>query len=39
MAALDSRLKTAEKWAQLFDKYVKSPETPKPQNEANSPVA
>jgi AcrR family transcriptional regulator len=39
MAALDSRLKTAEKWAQLFDKYVKSPETPKSQNEANSPAA
>ena len=39
MAALDSRLKTAEKWAQLFDKYVKYPETKKPQNEANSPAA
>ena len=26
MAALDSRLKTAERWSQLFDKYVKSPE-------------
>ena len=39
MAALDSRLKTAERWAQLFEKYVKSPETRKPQNEANSPAA
>lgn len=26
MAALDSRLKTAERWSQLFDRYVKSPE-------------
>ena len=26
MAALDSRLKMAERWAQLFEKYVKSPE-------------
>jgi AcrR family transcriptional regulator len=39
MAALDSRLKMAERWAQLFDKYVKSPESPKPPNEANSPAA
>ena len=39
MAALDSRLKTAERWAQLFEKYVKSPESQKPQNEANSPAA
>ena len=39
MAALDSRLKMAERWAQLFAKYVKSPEKPKPQNEANSPAA
>jgi AcrR family transcriptional regulator len=39
MAALDSRLKTAERWAQLFEKYVKYPETRKPQNEANSPAA
>jgi AcrR family transcriptional regulator len=36
MAALDSRLKTAERWAQLFEKYVKSPETQKPQNGADS---
>lgn len=39
MAALDSRLKVAERWAQLFEKYVKMPEKPKPQNEANSPAA
>jgi AcrR family transcriptional regulator len=39
MAALDSRLKTAERWAQLFEKYVKYPETKKSQNEANSPAA
>ena len=39
MAALDSRLKTAERWAQLFEKYVKYPEAKKPQNEANSPAA
>jgi AcrR family transcriptional regulator len=39
MAALDSRLKMAERWAQLFEKYVKSPERPKPENEANSPAA
>jgi AcrR family transcriptional regulator len=38
MAALDSRLKMAERWAQLFDKYTKSPEKPKPENEANSPA-
>lgn len=25
MAALDERLKTAERWSQLFDKYAKSP--------------
>jgi AcrR family transcriptional regulator len=39
MAALDSRLKMAERWAQLFDKYVKSPESRKSRNEANSPAA
>jgi len=39
MAALDSRLKTAERWAQLFGKYVKYPESRKSQNEANSPAA
>jgi AcrR family transcriptional regulator len=39
MAALDSRLKMAERWAQLFEKYVKSPEKQKPLNEANSPAA
>lgn len=32
MAALDSRLKTAERWSQLFDKYKKSSDsqTPRP---------
>jgi AcrR family transcriptional regulator len=39
MAALDSRLKTAERWAQLFEKYVKSPAPSKRQNEADSPAA
>ncbi len=39
MAALDSRLKTAERWAQLFEKYVKYPESKKSQTEANSPAA
>jgi AcrR family transcriptional regulator len=39
MAALDSRLKMAERWAQLFEKYAKSPEKQKPDNEANSPAA
>jgi AcrR family transcriptional regulator len=39
MAALDSRLKMAERWAQLFEKYKKSPEAQKPQNEADSPAS
>jgi AcrR family transcriptional regulator len=39
MAALDSRLKGAERWAQLFEKYVKYPAASKPQNEADSPAA
>jgi len=39
MAALDSRLKMAEKWAQLFDKYVKKAESSQPAEEANSPAA
>lgn len=39
MAALDSRLKIAERWTQLLEKYVKSPESRKRQNEANSPAA
>ncbi len=37
MAALDSRLKMAERWAQLFDKYVKSGERPRPAPDANPP--
>lgn len=39
MAALDSRLKMAERWAQLFDKYVKSGERPRPAPETNPPAA
>lgn len=39
MAALDSRLKMAERWAQLFEKYVKSPKSRKAENEVNSPAA
>jgi AcrR family transcriptional regulator len=38
MAALDGRLKTAERWAQLFERYVKSPESRKPDSAANSPA-
>lgn len=36
MAALDSRLKTAERWAQLFDKYYKSGDLKKPVTEPDS---
>jgi AcrR family transcriptional regulator len=39
MAALDSRLKMAERWSQLFDKYTKSGESPRPDRDANSPAA
>jgi AcrR family transcriptional regulator len=39
MAALDSRLKMAERWAQLFDKYVKSGGKLGPAPEANPPAA
>lgn len=39
MAALDNRLKMAERWAQLFDKYVKSRDSRRPAAEANSPAA
>ncbi|MBL6617653.1 MAG: TetR/AcrR family transcriptional regulator [Reyranella sp.] len=39
MAALDSRLKMAERWAQLFDKYVKSGGKPGPAPEVNPPAA
>lgn len=39
MAALDSRLKMAEKWAQLFDKYVKYPNSPAPPDTPVSPAA
>ena len=36
MAALDRRLKTAENWAQTFDKYVKLPASPKRLEGPNS---
>ena len=38
MAALDSRLKMAERWSQFFDKYVKSAPAKEPEPSANSPV-
>ena len=38
MAALDSRLKMAERWTQLFDKYVKSGERSRPASELNPPA-
>jgi AcrR family transcriptional regulator len=39
MAALDSRLKMAEKWSQLFEKYTKSPDPKEPEPSTNSPAA
>jgi AcrR family transcriptional regulator len=39
MAALDSRLKSAEKWAQLVDKYVKRTDSRKSAPETQSPAA
>ena len=39
MAALDNRLKTAERWAQLFDKYAKLPEGGAPAAPPVSPEA
>ena len=39
MAALDSRLKMAERWAQFFDKYIKSPKPRGPAPSENSPAA
>lgn len=39
MAALDGRLKTAEKWSQLVDKYVKRPGPKGPSPGAESPAA
>lgn len=39
MAALDGRLKTAEKWSQLFDKYVKMPDPKRPPPGSESPAA
>ena len=38
MAALDERLKTAEKWSQLVDKYVKRPDLKRPAPGAESPA-
>jgi AcrR family transcriptional regulator len=38
MAALDGRLKTAERWSQLFDKYVKIPDLKRPEPEPQSPA-
>jgi AcrR family transcriptional regulator len=38
MASLDSRLKMAERWAQFFDKYTKSPKSPDPAPSENSPA-
>jgi hypothetical protein len=39
MASLDSRLKMAEKWTQLFDKYVKYSELKTPPEAPVSPAA
>lgn len=39
MAALDNRLKTAERWSQLFDRYVKSPGAGSPSEARVSPEA
>jgi AcrR family transcriptional regulator len=39
MAALDNRLKTAERWSQLFDGYVKSPSPGVPPGPPVSPEA
>jgi AcrR family transcriptional regulator len=39
MAALDSRLKMAERWSQLIDKYVKNAGSRDKDPEAESPVA
>jgi hypothetical protein len=39
MATLDSRLKTAENWAQLIGKYVKKPNSKGPMAKADSPAA
>jgi AcrR family transcriptional regulator len=38
MAALDGRLKTAEKWSQLVDKYVKAPDPKRPPPGSESPA-
>jgi hypothetical protein len=38
MAALDNRLKMAERWAQFFDKYTKSAKSADPAPSENSPA-
>lgn len=39
MAALDGRLKTAEKWSQLFDKYMKTPDPKRLSPRSESPAS
>jgi hypothetical protein len=39
MAALDGRLKTAERWAETLERYGKSPRRRKSEPESNSPEA
>lgn len=39
MASLDSRLKTAERWSQLFDKYTKNRKRAAPAEPSDSPAA
>lgn len=39
MASLDSRLKTAERWSQLFDKYTKNKKRAAPAELSDSPAA
>lgn len=39
MASLDSRLKTAERWSQLFDKYTKNKKRASPAEPSDSPAA
>ena len=39
LAEVYGRLKTAEKWSQLFDKYVKTPDPKRPPPGSESPAA
>ncbi len=39
MASLDSRLKAAERWSQLFDKYIKNKKREAPAEPSDSPAA